>query len=253
MKREQNNIKRMAVSLIAHCSIALFAATANAQNGGDAHWSVIPYIWASDTSLNFSLNGSPVGGADLSFDDILDTLDAAFQIHVEGGKGNWSGFADLTSTSTSDSEELPIVQIDSKSDQVILDAAAAYWPGGAGSPLNLFGGIRYTEFDDRYEFSVGGTPVGNIRSTQDYVDALFGIRYRFDLSDRWALLTRGDVSFGDSEGTWQAQGLFAYTVGKRQQNRIMFGYRYKQAEFKDGDLTTDYTYGGPVAGFNFGF
>ncbi len=240
--------------LIAHCSFALFAANANAQTGGgDAQWSVTPYIWASDTSLDFTLNGSPVGGADLSFGDILDALDAAFQVHAEGGKGNWSGFADFTFISTSDSSELPIVRIDTDSEQIVLDAAAAYWPGGAGSPLNLFGGVRYTGFDDRYQFSVGGTPVGETRSTQDYVDALLGIRYRFDLSDRWGLLTRGDVSFGGSEGTWQVQGLFAYMVGKRQRNHIVFGYRYTQAEFKDGNLTTDYTFSGPLAGFNFRF
>ncbi len=113
--------------------------------------------------------------------------------------------------------------------------------------------MRYTGFDDRYQFSVGGTPVGETRSTQDYVDALLGIRYRFDLSDRWGLLTRGDVSFGGSEGTWQVQGLFAYMVGKRQRNHIVFGSRYKQAEFKDGNLTTDYTFSGPLAGFNFRF
>jgi len=65
-------------------------------------------------------------------------------------------------------------------------------------------------------------------STKDYYDALLGIRYRFDLSGRWALLTRGDFSFGDSKGTWLVQGLFAYTVGKRQRNRIMFGYQYKE-------------------------
>ncbi len=63
----------------------------------------------------------------------------------------------------------------------------------------------------------------------------------------------GDVSFGDSEGSWQVQGLFAYTVGKRRRNHIVFGYRYKQAEFKDGDLTTEFTYSGPLAGFNFRF
>ncbi len=113
--------------------------------------------------------------------------------------------------------------------------------------------MRYTGFDDRYQFSVLGTPAGESRSTQDYVDALLGIRYRFDLSERWSLSTHGDVSFGDSEGTWQVQGLFAYTVGKRQRNHIMFGYRYKQAEFKDGNLTTDYTFSGPLAGFNFRF
>ncbi len=239
--------------LIAHCSFALSAANANAQSGDATQWSITPYIWASDTSLDFTLNGSPVGGADLSFEDILDTVDAAFQVHVEGGKGNWSGFADFTFINTSDSEVLPIVQIDTDSEQVVLDAAAAYWPSGVGSPLNLFGGVRYSGFDDTYGLSVGGTPVGETRSKQDYVDALLGMRYRFDLSDRWALLTQGDVSFGDSEGTWQLQGLFAYTVGKRQRNSILFGYRYKQAEFKDGGLTTEFTYNGPTAGFNFRF
>ena len=239
--------------ILAWCLFTLFAVDANAQSSGGAKWSIIPYIWASDTSLDFSLDGSPVGGADLSFNDILDTLDEAFLIHVEGGKGNWSGFVDFFYLSTSDSEVLPIVQIDSDSELVVVDAAAAYWPGGSGSPLNLFGGVRFTKFDDKFALSVGGTPVGEIRSKQDYVDALLGIRYRFDLSDRWGLLTRGDLSFGDTEGTWQVQGLFAYTVGKKQQNRILFGYRYKQAEFKDGALTTDYTYSGPIAGFNFLF
>ncbi len=238
---------------LAWCLFTLFTADANAQSSDRTQWSITPYVWASDTSLDFSLDGSPVGGADLSFNDILDVVDEAFQIHVEGGKGNWTAFLDFFYLSTSDSEVLPIVQIDSDSEQVVLDAAVAYWPGGVGSPLNLFGGLRYTEFDDTFALSVDGTPVGETRSKQDYTDALFGIRYRFDLSDRRGLSTHGDVSFGDSEGTWQVQGLFAYKVGKRQRNHIMFGYRYKQAEFKDGNLTTEFTYSGPVAGFNFSF
>ena len=238
---------------LAWCLFTLFTADANAQSSDRTQWSITPYVWASDTSLDFSLDGSPVGGADLSFNDILDVLDEAFQIHVEGGKGNWTAFVDFFYLSTSDSEVLPIVQIDSDSEQVVLDVAVAYWPGGVGSPLNFFGGVRNTEFDDTFALSVDGMPVGESRSKQDYVDALLGIRYRFDLSDRWGFLTHGDVSFGDSEGTWQVQGLFAYTVGKQQRNNILFGYRYKQAEFKDGTLTTDYTYSGPIAGFNFRF
>jgi len=46
--------------------------------------------------------------------------------------------------STSDSTELPIVRIDTDSEQVVVDAAVAYWPGGVGTPLNFFGGVRYT-------------------------------------------------------------------------------------------------------------
>ncbi len=64
----------------------------------------------------------------------------------------------------------------------------------------------------------------------------------------WASDTTLDITVQD---TYDA--VLGYTVGKRQLNRILFGYQYKEAEFKDGGLTTDFTYGGPMAGFNFRF
>ena len=95
--------------------------------------------------------------------------------------------------------------------------------------------------------------LGEQRSTNDYYDALLGIRCRFELAERWELLTHGDLSFGDSEGTFLLRANFAYIVGKHRQNRILFGYQYKEAEFRDGDLVTDFSYQGPIAGFNFRF
>jgi len=46
---------------------------------------------------------------------------------------------------------------------------------------------------------------------------------------------------------------FDAAIGKKQGNSNLFGYRYKQAEFKDGELTTEFTFSGPIAGFAFGF
>jgi hypothetical protein len=52
----------------------------------------------------------------------------------------------------------------------------------------------------------------------------------------------------------------AWTVGKRQQNRILLGYEHKQAEFAPGLLgsdlgllAVDFIYNGPMLGFNFRF
>ena len=241
------------VILIAVVSFLMLSGTVEARTSDSLQWSITPYMWASHTSVDLTLKGSPIGGDDISFSDLLDITDSSFQGHVEAGKGNWSMFADLTFISTSDSDDSGLINIDSESKQKFIDVAAAYWPGGVGAPLNFYGGIRHTGFDDKYSFSIGDTPVGTRRNTSDYYDALVGVRYRFDLNERWSLMTRGDVSFGDSKGTWLVQGLIAYTVGKRQQNRILFGYQYKQAEYKDGDLTTDFTYYGPMAGFNFRF
>jgi len=226
---------------------------ARAQQGNDFGWSVTPYLWASKTTVDVHLRESAIGSGEIRFSDLLDVLDAAIMMHIESGKGNWSAFADLTYLSTSDRTQRTVLTIDSDSKQVFLDAVVAFWPGGAGHGLNVFGGLRYSGFDDRYRFSAGGTPLAVRRSNDDYYDALIGIRYRFDLSDRWALLTRGDLSFGDSEGTFLLQANFAYTVGKQRQNRILFGYQYKEAEFVSGDLRTDFSYNGPMAGFNFRF
>jgi len=232
-----------------------FLSTAAAQESDSFVWSITPYVWAPTTNIDLTVRDTNIGSGDISFNDLLDTLDTAFMVHVEGGKGNWSAFGDLTYMKTSDSTERTVFTIDIDSEQVYLDAAMVYWPGGVGSQLSLFGGLRYSGFDETYGFSLtnSGNVVGDVPSGEDYYDALLGIRYRFDFSERWHLLTHGDASFGDSEGTYLVRANFAYTVGKRQQNRILFGYQYKTAEYSEGDLIKDFTMHGPMVGFAFRF
>jgi len=230
-------------------------AGAYGQQTGAPHWSITPYIWATETTVDLTFRDTDIGTGEISFGDLLDVLDAAFMIHVEGGGGNWSAFGDLTYLKTSGSSERTVFVVDTNSKQLFIDGAVAWWPGGVGSNFNLYGGLRHSGFDDRYTFRLvtDNTPVGERRATKDYYDALVGLRYRFDLSERWALLTRADTSFGDSEGTVLLQANLAWTVGKRRLNRIMLGYQYKTAEFRDDDLRLDFEYHGPMAGFNFRF
>ena len=47
--------------------------------------------------------------------------------------------------------------------------------------------------------------------------------------------------------------MFRYAVGKQQQNGILFGYRYKEAEFDENDVEEEYTFQGPAVAFNFRF
>ena len=257
MQSSCKRIRRL-TGLALSIALTLSGGVAPAEEPESFNWSITPYLWASKTTLDLALNDTSVGGAAVSFNDLLDVLDTAIQVNIEGGKWNWSGFVVSTYIETSDSDQRGlqtgnVLQIDSDSTQTVIDAAAVFWPGGVGTPLSIFGGVRYTDFDDRYRFSLDGNELNRRRSNEDYYDALFGARYRFDFSERWSLLTRADISFGDSEGSWLVNGLFAYKVGKRQRNRILFGYQYKQAEFDDRTLTREYTWHGPIAGFNFRF
>lgn len=247
--------KPLALALSLSVALVVLTGRADAEEERGAQWSITPYIWAPITTVDVAFRNTDTGGGDVSFRDLLDILDAAFMIHVEGGKGNWSGFGDLTYLSTADTVERNVLSISTDSEQTFVDGALAYWPRGVGSPLSLFGGVRYTKFDDTYTFrrAANNAVLDVRRTTTDYLDALFGLRYQFDLSERWSLLTHGDLSFGHSEGTFLLRAQLAYTVGGRQRNRIFFGYQYKQAEFRDGDLSTDFTYHGPTLGFNFRF
>lgn len=253
MHQVKRLIQLSAIFSIIGCLGAVNAAWA--QQSSEMRWSITPYIWAPTTEVDLKFRDANIGSGEISFNDLLDVLDAAFMVQVEGGKGNWSAFGDLSYLKTSDSITRTVFKIDTRSKQTFFDAALAYWPAGVGSQFNIFGGVRYSGLDDRYAFTTtaGGTPVSEKRAKKDYYDALLGLRYRFDFSDRWQLLTHGDYSFGDSEGIFILRANVAYAVGTRLQNRILFGYQYKEAEFQDGDLTTSFTYHGPMAGFDFRF
>lgn len=245
----------MSLLAIAFGAALALAPNAHAQESGAFRWSITPYAWAPTTTIDLAYRGTNIGGQVINIDDVLDKIDAAFMVNVEYGKGHWSVFADLTYVNAADAVVRTITTIDTKLEQVLLDAGMAYWPAGVGTSFNVIAGMRYTGSDSRFSFSLAqdGTPLGSIQSTSDYYDGLLGLRYRSDFSERWSMLTRGDVSFGDTERTFLLQMNFAYTVGTEQQNRIMFGYQYREAELRDGDLTTDIVLSGPMVGFNFRF
>ena len=255
-KREfpgRSQIPRRLAGLAFCLSILGMAWVSGAEAQERLQWSITPYLWATDTKVDLRLDGEPIGGDEIAFDDLLDVLDTAFMVHVEAGKGHWSAFGDLTYLETSETNVREVLTIDSDSEQAFFDAAAGWWPQGVGRGLNLYGGIRYARFDDRYRFRLDEELLAEHRNDVDYTDALIGVRYLFDLSERWSLQTRADTSFGDSEGTWLLRAQLAWTVGKRRQNQFILGYELKEAEYDDNGVRARYRYSGPTAGFNFRF
>jgi hypothetical protein len=216
-------------------------------------WSISPYIWATETKVDLKAGGTPIGGGSISFSDLADVTDAGFQGVFEGRRGRWSAFVDLTYLETSEREARQFLNIKSESETVVVDAAVAFWPAGEDGGLSLFAGLRYTDLENTYRFLQDGQQLAVIRNDRDYADVLLGLRYMTPLANRWSLLTRGDYSFGDSEDTFQLQALVRWGFGERRQHGVLFGYRYKEADFKSGQVEEEYQYKGPVVGLNFTF
>ena len=236
--------------------LPLASTYAGAADGG-LNWAVTPYIWATETKYKLKADGTPIGEGKITFDDLVDTSDASFQFVAEAGLSgsHWSAFADVTYLDASDTFKGDILRVDSESESWVVDAAIAWWPGGEEQGFSLFAGGRYTELDDRFHFKTAQDKqkLGTLRNDRDFLDVLIGVRQRFDLGERWALLTRADYSDGDSDGIWQVQAVFRYAMGSKQQYGLMFGYRYKEAEFEHGKLEEKNEYYGPLLGFNFRF
>jgi len=73
-----------------------FVSTALAQQSDSLSWSVTPYLWAPTTTIDLTFRDTDIGSGEISFNDLFDTLDTAFMIQVEAGKGSWSVFTDLS-------------------------------------------------------------------------------------------------------------------------------------------------------------
>ena len=85
----------------------------------------MPYLWAADIGVDLDTRFPPLSGStDVSFGDIVDKLDAGFQIRAEGQGDNFGAFADLTYLGASDSNDRPRLRTESDVDTVLFELAA---------------------------------------------------------------------------------------------------------------------------------
>jgi len=241
------------------CVAGLFSPLAQAQatdgDGDDWEWMVAPYAWAASISTDLQVRQPPAGGVstDTRFDDIIDKIDGAFQIHAEGQNDRFGFFTDFTYLGLASGTDRPRFHTESDLDTRLFELAGVWSPGeGRYKGLDVFAGLRYIDVDLTVRFDPTN-PLFNdtsFKGGEAYSDFMIGARYTWALSERWGLTLRGDGSFGDTEGTWNASGVATY---RTKHGAWIFGYRYLSVELETGDSSTDITMAGPMIGYGFVF
>lgn len=250
-----NRSSRYALMASSLLSLMAVVPTASAQSSDRWTWMAAPYGWATTIGTDLERTVPPTGGAsnDTRFDDIIDKLDGAFQIHVEGQGDRFGVFTDFTYLGLADSGSHPRFSTESDLDTRLFEVAAVWSPGAVRHRgWELFAGLRYIDVDLTVRFrpenpAFEGT---TFDGSQSFSDLMVGARYGWTLSERWGLTLRGDGSFGDTEGTWNASGVLEYHM---KRGTWLFGYRYLVVELDTGDSTTDITMNGPMIGYGFIF
>jgi hypothetical protein len=209
------------------------------------------YLWASDIHLQ-----DPEGDdTEISFNDIVDTLDIA-AMGGFGAQKNKLGFQiDAIYMDTTDSDDntlRPRVTLtDVELTAVILTPMATYRVVDDGQfNLDLLGGVRYLYMDVNLKFDTL-SDIGDDGST---TDGIIGFRGDVQLNKNWHMPFYYDVGKGDSELTYQAFVGISY---KYPSFDLAAGYRYLKFKFDNdedfGGVLNHLIIQGPQIGAKFWF
>jgi hypothetical protein len=237
-------------SLARACAIALALAAGSARaDSSGMEWLGIVYLWAADIEID-----ARDRTLDIAFSDTVENLEMGFQGHVEAQAEDFGGFVDVSFMNVGSNDVRQGIRVNTDIDMTGIDLAFVWSP--APEPMTgieLFGGLRYIDTDVGLVIDPEppGPPVLQTGVDKSYYDLLVGARYAAPINDQWRLVFSGDLSGGDTEGTWS---LAAYGVYRTGPHRFYAGYRHLEMDLKGGlGETFTETYSGPAIAYGFSF
>ncbi len=212
------------------------------------------YLWGAE------INGESAAGDDfeITFSDIMDNLDMAVMGKLAAVKGKWSLVGDFiyldVEDDTTGTAKIINRSVPTKTD-LELTAYIGTLLGGytvyenETAKIDMLLGARYSKLEADVKFDLGAFKT-KVKESGHNWDGIVALAGRLNLNPKWFLSCYADVGSGDSDLTWQAQGAAGYRFGKFD---AVFGYRYLDYEFDDGDLIDNLNIKGPFAGLRYHF
>ncbi len=221
------------------------AGPAQAQQRGWNYTAAV-YLWATDLKGSSTVGQATVP-VEIAFSDAVESLDSAFTFHFEMQNDRWGWFLDINHIGLTPEGTLPLptdptLKIDMTSN--IGELGGTYRFPNLES-LEVLGGLRYTEF--KLDLAIGERLAGTVVD-EDWVDAFLGLRYTGQLSEKFAVILRGDVGAGSSDFVWNAIGSVNYSFNNLFS--VLVGYRWLDYDYETGEgadfFAYDIRYQGPV-------
>lgn len=227
-------------------------------------WSVkiTPYLWATRMHGSTQIRDLPEAQVDMSFSDILHTLDAGFMGAMEIRNKRWGILLDSMYMKTSDSASVfppdngARVDADMTTSQTMLSSAVAYRWFQSRFDSDALIGVRYSRIKATLDLDAsvfGATASLNNAKSVDWLEPFIGLRTIAPLSSELAMVVSGDVGgFGaGSDLTTQAAVGISWTLTERFDAEA--GFRYMKVDYDKGDFVYDMENEGPYLGMSYHF
>jgi len=251
------NKKTMMILIVLSISTMLFSAISFAgeeSNKGDWEFNLAPfYLWGINIDGDLSV-GPTTARVEVPFEDVFDSLEAAFIVHFETlYKTKWGFLADVNYLDLENKISLPMgISQNVDLNLTLAEFSVFYRLQRAAHKIDFIAGLRYIDMENKISV-VGGPTLFD--GSKDWTDPLVGARWIWGFADGWSLIARGDIGgFGvGSDFSWHAVGLVEWQPWKYAS--FIAGYRALDVDYKDGSgrdyFKLDVTIHGPVIGINF--
>jgi len=233
--------------------LLFFCSAASAQEEDNWQFDLAPlYFWAANLDGNAVVKGQG-SSVNLDFNDVFDNLQSVFTARFEAWyKNRWGIFFDYNYLNISGEQETPLaknIKVDLTSS--FFNLALGYRVFSGMHTLDAMVGVRYTYLDTELTFL--GDPKKPV-DKESWADPIFGLRYRWQMAEKWAITFYGDVGgVANADLTWQGLGLITFQPWKHVSFGL--GYRALYWDYKTGTgldrFEFDVTQHGPIIGINF--
>jgi hypothetical protein len=237
------NLKKRVAGLIA---LAFLSGPVLAA-GSEGTWTaeIVPYLWAATIQGDTAAGDaeSPVNPDYSLF--TMENLSGAFMGAMRVSRGHWSWQLDTLHVDYQEDFDRQLIDTHIGVKGGFLEVAAGFRSNPDGN-LEWLLGLRDVEFATEVVIEPGFA--GKVKKS--WLDPFVGLRYRYPLSDTWALRLRADVGGMNPSSRVALNGMVAleYAFGARLQG--LAGYRYLELDFKESDFLLDISASGFALGLS---